>query len=57
MSCAWLAPEQVNLVQLEACSAVLRNVSSERFADRTPNAAHFASKLCEDLLEPQKVLS
>ena len=49
------AQSKVNLVQLEACSAVLRKVSSERFPDQTPNAAHFASKLCEDLLEPQKM--
>ena len=49
------ALSKVNLAQLEACSAVLRKVSSEPFPDQTPNAAHFASRLCEDLLEPQKM--
>ena len=49
------ALNKVNLTQLEACSEVLRKVTNDRFPDQTPSAAHFATKLCEDLLEPQKM--
>ena len=49
------AGNKVNLTQLEACSEVVRKVTNDRFPDQTPSAAHFATKLCEDLLEPQRM--